>query len=206
MTLDGSRSASIDRSHLVFKDYEEPVKPTLKSGIPYMKVASFSDPKFEAAAIDSLREHNGARAFIIDLRGSGGGSTPSDLIRALMDRPYGEWSDETPLTIGLLRSYQDLAKMPDLPKEVREHIEELSEVNYQSRLRWESPTQQPQEPIFTGKLFFLVDGACASACEDFVEPVKDNHRATIIGESTELNVLGRSLRSQLAHKHFQIPR
>jgi carboxyl-terminal processing protease len=97
LTLDGGRSVSIDRSHLVFKDYEEPVKPTLKSGIQYMKVASFSDPKFEAAAIDSLREHKGARAFIIDLRGNGGGSTPSDFIRALMDRPYRGWSEETPL-------------------------------------------------------------------------------------------------------------
>jgi len=185
LTLDGGRSVSIDRSHLVLKDFAEPPKPTLKSGIQYMKISSFGDPKFEAAALDSLREHKGARVFIIDLRGNGGGSTPTALIRALMDRPYRSWSEETPLTIGLLRSYQDLLKMPDLPKEVRDQLEAMSEVSYQSRLRWDSTEEQPEEPTFTGKLFLLVDGACASACEDFVVPFKDNHRATIVGENTE---------------------
>ncbi|MGO9401876.1 MAG: S41 family peptidase [Terriglobales bacterium] len=35
-----------------------------------------------------------------------------------------------------------------------------------------------------GRLVILIDGGCASACEDFVMPFKDSHRATLIGETT----------------------
>jgi len=38
--------------------------------------------------------------------------------------------------------------------------------------------------IYKGKLIILTDRRCASACEDFVVPFKDNHRAIIIGEET----------------------
>lgn len=184
LTLADGRSVSLDRLHMALKNDKEPVKPALKNGIEYLKITSFSDPGGEAGAIDYLRQHKDAQAFIIDLRGNGGGNTPEDLIRALMDRPYRELSGETPMTIGLFRAYQDLSKLTELPDELRKYIEDVSEVSYQSRLVWESPVKKPHEPVFTGKLFILVDGACASACEDFVAPFKDNHRATIIGEST----------------------
>jgi carboxyl-terminal processing protease len=101
-----------------------------------------------------------------------------------MDRPYREWSEGTPLTIGLFLAYQDLAKRPDLPPGFRNYMDVISSDFHQSQLLWASLVKQPQGPTFTGKLFILVDGACASACEDFVVPFKDNHRATIIGEST----------------------
>ena len=185
LALDGGRSVPIDRLHMVFKDYEEPAKPVLKNGIEYLKITSFSDPKFEADAIDYLRQHKNARAFIIDVRGNGGGSTPEGLIQVLMDRPYRGWSEGTPLTIGLFRSYQELAKSPDLPSESRKYMQGILADSYQSQLLWAGSLNQAQEPIFTGKLFILVDRWCASACEDFVEPFKDNHRATIIGESTQ---------------------
>ncbi len=41
------------------------------------------------------------------------------------------------------------------------------------------------KPVFHGRLIFLMDGGCASACEDLLEPFGDNHRATLIGETTE---------------------
>jgi carboxyl-terminal processing protease len=169
---------------MVLKDNEEVSKRTLKNGIKYIKIKSFGDPQFEWGAIDYLYEHKDTRTLIIDVRGNGGGSTPEDLIKALMDRPFREWSEGTPLTIGLFLAYQDLAKRPDLPTGVRNYMDAVSADFYQSQLLWAASIKQPQEPIFTGNLFILVDGACASACGDFVAPFKDNHRATIIGEST----------------------
>lgn len=186
LTLDGGRSVPIDRLHMVFdKDHEEPAKPSLKSGIEYLRITSFDDPKVEADAIDYVRQHKDAHTFIIDVRGNGGGSTPEGLIKALMDRSYREFSVETPLTIGVLRSYQELAKWPGLPTETRKYVEDLSELSYRSRLISDGAVKQPQQPVFTGTLVILVDPWCASACEDFVEPFKDNHRATLIGESTQ---------------------
>jgi len=71
-----------------------------------------------------------------------------------------------------------------LPIGFRNYMDVISSDFHQSQLLWASVVKQPQEPVFTGKLYILVDGACASACEDFVAPFKDNHRATIVGEST----------------------
>ena len=184
LTLDDGRVVSIDRSKMVAKDHAAPVKPELRNGIEYIRIASFDDPKFEFGAIDYLYKHRDARTFIIDVRGNGGGNSPENLIRALMDRPFREWSEGTPLTIGLFLAYQDLAKRPDLPAGFRNYMDAISTDFYQSQLLWAGSVKQPQEPIFTGELFILVDSDCASACEDFIAPFKDNHRATIIGEST----------------------
>ncbi|MGC2475925.1 MAG: S41 family peptidase [Candidatus Sulfotelmatobacter sp.] len=184
LTLDGGRTVAIDRLHTVFNDEQKPAHPALKTGIEYLKIPSFDDSKFEDNAIDYIRQHNDARTFIVDVRGNGGGNTPEELIRALMDRPYREFSSETPITIGLLRSYQDLAKWAHLSGKARWELQGLSDVSPESRMSWASVSEHPEKPIFTGKIFILVDSDCASACEGFVAPFKDNHRATIIGEST----------------------
>jgi len=48
----------------------------------------------------------------------------------------------------------------------------------------ESREQSPVADAFGGRLFVLVDRFCQSACEDFVMPFKDTHRAVVIGETT----------------------
>jgi carboxyl-terminal processing protease len=42
----------------------------------------------------------------------------------------------------------------------------------------------PNDPIYKNKLIVLVDQACASACEDFVMPLKVTGRAVVVGERT----------------------
>jgi len=44
---------------------------------------------------------------------------------------------------------------------------------------------QPEPDCYHGKVAILINAKCASACEDFVEPFKDSHRATIIGETPQ---------------------
>jgi carboxyl-terminal processing protease len=49
----------------------------------------------------------------------------------------------------------------------------------------ESREQSPAADAFGGRLFLLVNRFCGSACEDFVMPFKDTHRAVLIGETTQ---------------------
>jgi hypothetical protein len=52
-----------------------------------------------------------ARAIVFDVRGNGGGTTPERLLRAVMDRPYRDWSQANAASVGLFRAY---AKVPEL--------------------------------------------------------------------------------------------
>jgi carboxyl-terminal processing protease len=49
---------------------------------------------------------------------------------------------------------------------------------------WVRPERGVASGLYRGRLIILVDGGCASYCEDFVMPFKDNQRATVIGDTT----------------------
>jgi carboxyl-terminal processing protease len=134
---------------------------SLEEGVLYIRIPSFDKPIFEDSARKSLRSALNAAAVIIDVRGNHGGSTPSDLVADLMDRPYRWYAEATPVNIGL---FQNQGFMD-------QHAE----------LAWFGTTQRPGSDPYRGDLYLLVDGGCFSACEDFLVPFKDNHRATIIG-------------------------
>jgi carboxyl-terminal processing protease len=135
-----------------------------REGIPVIRVPSFDLAKLEADAVGALKQAGTAKAIIIDVRDNHGGSTPQQLMDALMDRPYRWWSESTPAHIG---SFQ-LENSPGT------HTE----------LHWFGGVEQPSGTPYKGVLFLLTNGGCFSACEDFVVSFKDNHRATIIGERT----------------------
>lgn len=42
----------------------------------------------------------------------------------------------------------------------------------------------PRDPVYSGRLFLLVDRSCTCACEDFVMPFKFAKRAVLVGETT----------------------
>jgi carboxyl-terminal processing protease len=141
--------------------------------IAYIKVPSFNSPEFERDAVAQVKAYIHAPAIIVDVRGNGGGSTPSRLVQALMNRPYRWWTEGTPLTVGLFRYYA----------EARPNIE-LNEYFRNAQLTWQSEETRPDSGAFAGKLFILADRNTGSAAEDFTVPFKDNGRATIIGETT----------------------
>jgi carboxyl-terminal processing protease len=62
----------------------------------YIRVPSFFEPGFEKRAVELVREYGKAAALIVDVRGNAGGSTPRELTRALMTRPYRWWTESTP--------------------------------------------------------------------------------------------------------------
>jgi carboxyl-terminal processing protease len=130
----------------------------------YLRIPGFDDPAFEADAVKAVKAHLNARAIIVDVRGNGGGSTPGDLITLLMDRPFQGWSEKTPVSLGVIEVHQEVGPRPFL--------------------QWDSSVYQPGTGHYAGEVLILADARCFSACEDFVEPFKVNHRATIVGTRT----------------------
>ncbi|HTY36755.1 MAG TPA: S41 family peptidase [Bacteroidota bacterium] len=145
----------------------------MEGSVAYMKVPSFNSPEFERDALQQLKSYAQAKAIIVDVRGNGGGSTPSRLTAALMNKPYRWWTEGSPMTVGLFRYYS----------EARPGIE-LNDYFRDAQLVWQSSETQPDSGAYQGKVIILADRGTGSAAEDFTVPFKDNGRALIIGEPT----------------------
>jgi carboxyl-terminal processing protease len=159
---------------------------TLAGGVPCLAIRSFDQPATEQAAVGFLKAHAAAPAMVIDVRQNGGGTTPELLIHALMDRPYAEWTEATTMSVALFGAYrqiQDMTSPNALSDYARGYIDALGAFD-RTMLTTLGRTVQPQQPVFTGRLAVLIDGGCASACEDFVMPLKTGHRAVLVGSTT----------------------
>jgi carboxyl-terminal processing protease len=167
--------------------------------LAYVRLPSFFTSDHEKRAVELVREFKDAAALIIDVRGNGGGSTPEDLYKALMNRPYRWWTESTPASFPFFRvraakgswEYQPFTR---------------------SELLWRSSTTQPAAEAYQGRVALLVDGGCFSACEDFVMPFKDNGRALIVGETTGGSTgqpfvveLGDGMQAIVGSKHEMFP-
>lgn len=161
--------------------------------IAYIKIPKFTDQKFEAEAMEYVKEFKKASVLILDVRGNGGGSTPEQLLGALMDRPYRWYAESTPLNLSLFKFYVEI--MPKWIKQYREATKQEPPQSWKnllifqdyfknSHLLWKPDYNEPESTIYTGELIILTDRYTGSAAEDFVVPFKDNERAIIIGEAT----------------------
>jgi carboxyl-terminal processing protease len=161
LSLAGGDTVEIDRRHQVLQVPSGTAQTTgrwlVDGQIAYIRIPGFSQPHFERRARELVAEYRAAPALIIDLRGNGGGSTPWQLTRTLMDRPYRWWSTE--------------ASTLPVSAAVR-----TAERIYVSLYR---------PPRYRGLLYLLVDSNCSSACEDFAMPFHDNGRAVLMGERTD---------------------
>jgi carboxyl-terminal processing protease len=130
----------------------------------YIRITSFSGGvAVESAAITQLRKFKDAHGLVVDVRGNLGGDGEShDLQTALMQRPFRSWRE----SLGRFSSSRG------------NQTELISEGGEQRRDRGRGSGS------YTGPLVILIDGGCASSCENFVMPFKDNHRATLIGQTT----------------------
>ncbi|WP_158606873.1 S41 family peptidase [Paenibacillus ginsengarvi] len=137
--------------------------------IAYIRIPSFGSTDYEGKALELLSSYEGAQALIVDVRGNGGGSTPSKLIHRLMDRPYRWYAEMTPLHIGI---------------HTLQAVKGWNNQYYDSSVLMHRPYQQPDESAYTGRLVLLADRGTGSAAEDFVMPFKDTGRATIVGQAT----------------------
>lgn len=64
--------------------------------LAYVRIPSFGDPANENTALGLVRRFASAPNLIVDVRGNGGGTTPRQLIGALMNRPWRTWKQINP--------------------------------------------------------------------------------------------------------------
>jgi carboxyl-terminal processing protease len=154
--------------------------------IAYIRIRSFAEPKYEDFALDAVKEYRNARAVVFDVRGNGGGSTPVRLLRAIIDRPYQDWSQASAVSVGLFRAHarvREIARPGELSEREAGHLDAFSEFAA-PQLVAPGALIRPSDPIYRGRILVLTDFACTSACEDFVMPLKYSGRGTIVGERT----------------------
>lgn len=164
LTLADGRRVTIDRSATrpaaPAPDLESRV---LEGGIGYLRIRSFVNRATEDSAVAFVQAHGALPAIIVDVRNNGGGSTPSRLITALMNRSWRWFIEATPAWPALHRARQEFN---------------------QAELRWNNGVTPPDSGAYRGRVVLLADEACWSACDGFVVPFRDNGRATIVGDTT----------------------
>jgi carboxyl-terminal processing protease len=170
--LDGGKTVVIDRAAPADAPIP-PVKPVegrwLEEGsVAYVRVSSFGDLANERAAVDLVRQFAAAHSLVVDVRGNGGGTTPRQLISALMNQPWRGWIESSPARLVLLDAMiGDADGFAPL------------------QIGRENVVQSPSADAYSGRVFVLVDRFCVSACEDFVMPFKTTGRGTVVGELTQ---------------------
>lgn len=188
LTFEDGRNVVINRSSV--KEFETNAEGRwLKQGhTAYIRIPSFFYPVLEDKALDYISQFHTAKVLIIDIRGNPGGLRPMRLLKALMDRPYRGWKESTAIHIGSFESFQRGPQAEDpknsMPDYFKGYTDALTALG-NAELMLGGGTVLPSQPIFHGRLIILIDGGCISACEDLVEPFKDNGRATLIGETTQ---------------------
>jgi carboxyl-terminal processing protease len=191
LTLDDGRTVTVDRMHQELT----PLPPQaqegkwLADGIYYLRLPSFESRQDELKAIDLLKQNVQAKAMIIDVRGNGGGNTPSDLINALIDRPYRSFNLATTMSIGVFAAYRQI--LSSLPPDQLAQLSESDRAAMGAYAEYSRPVlvtsggiNLPAKPIYTGPLIVLADIGCASSCEDFLMPLKESKRARVLGQAS----------------------
>lgn len=131
--------------------------------LAYIRIPTFAGGvTTESAAIAMVQTFKAAQGLVIDVRGNPGGRISHELQAALMERPFRSWRESLGRFSSPRGNRSELITAGD---------EADSYVGIDSG-------------IYKGRLVILIDGGCASACENFVMPFKDNHRATLIGETS----------------------
>jgi len=187
LTLDDGRKVLVDRDWTKEPEMKTEGRWLRQGQAAYIRIPSFFQPMLEDKALVYLGQFRNARTLIIDVRNNSGGLSPARLVRALMDRPYRGWKESAAMRIGAFEFRQpgsQNAEPSGMPDYLKGYADALG-ILENSQLSWGGGFVAPGQPVFRGRLIILVDGGCVSACEDFVEPFKDNGRATVVGETTE---------------------
>jgi carboxyl-terminal processing protease len=159
----------------------------LPANVGYIAIRSFASAKNEQEAIAAVRAKSSLPALIIDVRDNGGGNTPMDLIRSLMDRPWQDMPWTTRLYISDIGATNQVLRhwLPEsgLTDRLRGELDQTGGFE-DAEVKYAGERYQPSPNSYRGKLIILIDRYCGSACEDFVEPFSLTNRGLLIGEAT----------------------
>lgn len=151
--------------------------------VAYIRIARFSPSMYEDSALAVIsRLYSHAPALIVDVRGNGGGRTPSRLMRRLGAKRHGRG-------LALERS-----------------------TIFSDRLRFLAGLRSLRSgPTYRGRLVILADHGCASACDDFVAPFADGRSALVIGDTTwgtsgqpQMLDLGHGMTYQVSARRYRL--
>jgi carboxyl-terminal processing protease len=85
LELMNGRRMWIERGKWTFEQSRRP--SLLQDDIPVLRIPSFGSSEFEDEATELVARVLDRPALIVDIRGNGGGNTPTRLLGSLMDRP-----------------------------------------------------------------------------------------------------------------------
>jgi carboxyl-terminal processing protease len=161
-------------------------QPQFPASVGYISIRSFESAKGEQEAIAAVRAKSSAATLIVDVRGNGGGNTPTELMRTLMDRPWQDFQATTRIHIAdvaATNSVRQWLRGSELTDYLRGQLEQAA--NFEdAELLYPGERYDPSPTSYRGKVIILIDQHCFSACEDFVEPFATTHRALLVGEAT----------------------
>jgi carboxyl-terminal processing protease len=188
LTLDGERKVTVDREKLKIPEQKTEgrwIKPGLTA---YVRIPALVRPQFEQAALEYIHQYQNAKTLVIDVRNNGGGILPRQLVWALMDRPYHTWKESTTARFALVDTDEEDTKQrlaSTLPEAMRNCEYSLEDHMCSLPVTWGNEVVSANPHAYHGRVIFLVDGGCVSACEELLEPFKDSGRGTLVGETTE---------------------
>lgn len=142
------------------------LQPKFPPNVGYIAISSFESNKEEQKAVEAVRAKISLSALIIDVRGNGGGTTPMDLIRALMDRPWQEMPSTARVYISDItatNSVRNWVPASELTDYLRGQLDQTGAFEG-AELRYAGERYKPLPGAYPGKVIVLVDRHCASAC------------------------------------------
>ncbi|MHA4806536.1 S41 family peptidase [Flavitalea flava] len=147
---------------------------------------------FMERAVQQLRDRQ-IEHLIIDLRFNGGGwdNQGEELITYLIHKPTLYYRRMHTVT-----NSSSFLRFSDVPKEEIKNLknELIPETDgtftLTEKFTEELAVQQPKPNAFTGKLYFLVNGASGSTTSEFTAVAQANHLGIFIGEETGGNYTG----------------
>ncbi|GHB27611.1 hypothetical protein GCM10007094_14930 [Pseudovibrio japonicus] len=149
---------------------------------PRLIIRSFAEPEFEQQALAFLNQIDNEAPLILDLRGNGGGDTPSSLRKKFCKEPTPLSMERTPQFMGLEKAEQALPAFQN---------GELSALHLPPNVQRTPMTLLTKGEIqpasltpFKGKLVVLIDIGSCSATEDLLIPLKQSGRAVFVGEAS----------------------
>jgi carboxyl-terminal processing protease len=188
LTLDGDRKITVDRQELKAPEGNTEGRWLKPGATAYIRIPAFLNPRFEQTALEYVHQFQHAKTLIIDVRNNAGGIPPKRLVKALIDRPYHTWKESTLARFAVA----DLDPEDEKQRNTTMQPEALRNCKYSPEdhmcslpVTWGGEVIPPGPNAYHGRVIFLVDGGCVSACEELLEPFKESSRATLVGEITE---------------------
>ena len=146
--------------------------------------------------LDSLINANSTQLertpnLIIDCRGNGGGSdiTFLPLQPYVYSGPVKGYNMQTYATDDNIEKYRRLRTNKDFPKKYRRYFSHIERKLRRNKGKFVGKCKEATEGIkkikpYPRKIAILIDGGCASSCEQFVYNARQSNRVTLIGQHT----------------------